>query len=369
MAEILFVTWDGGGNVPPALALANEVAARGHGVRVMGHPQQRATVEAAGLTFHPFPTARQFDSTAENSPPTVVRMFGDRAMGRDVLAELETAGADLVVVDCLLFGALEAVRTSGQRYVVLEHFFDKYLRGHWLKGPLGIAIKAARLAPLKSYDQAEHCLVATLAELDPASGKGRAGNLVYTGPMLSGTPAHADEPTILVSLSTFNFPGQTPRLQRVMDACGGLDGVRVIVTTGPVIDPADLHPSANTEVHRWVPHAELLPKCSLVIGHGGHATTMAALAHDLPLLVLPSHPLLDQTMVGKAVEQAGAGRLMSAKASAEQLLPVIRELLGDGAHRAGAARLGTAIRNAQGAAVGADALEKLVSNGQPRATA
>ena len=33
MSEILFVTWDGGGNVPPALGIATELAARGHTVR------------------------------------------------------------------------------------------------------------------------------------------------------------------------------------------------------------------------------------------------------------------------------------------------------------------------------------------------
>ena len=30
MADILFVTWDGGGNVPPALGIAGELVSRGH---------------------------------------------------------------------------------------------------------------------------------------------------------------------------------------------------------------------------------------------------------------------------------------------------------------------------------------------------
>ena len=49
MAEILFVTWDGGGNVPPALGIAGELSARGHEVRFVGHPSQRASLEAAGV--------------------------------------------------------------------------------------------------------------------------------------------------------------------------------------------------------------------------------------------------------------------------------------------------------------------------------
>ena len=40
MPEILFVTWDGGGNVPPALCIATELATRGHRVRFLGHLDQ-----------------------------------------------------------------------------------------------------------------------------------------------------------------------------------------------------------------------------------------------------------------------------------------------------------------------------------------
>jgi len=30
-----------------------------------------------------------------------------------------------------------------------------------------------------------------------------------------------------------------------------------------------------------------MPEVSLVVGHGGHGTTMQALAHDLPVLLMP----------------------------------------------------------------------------------
>jgi hypothetical protein len=37
MGDILFVTWDGGGNVPPAIGIACELQRRGESVRVLGH--------------------------------------------------------------------------------------------------------------------------------------------------------------------------------------------------------------------------------------------------------------------------------------------------------------------------------------------
>ena len=70
-----------------------------------------------------------------------------------------------------------------------------------------------------------------------------------------------------------------------------------------------------------------MPQVSLVVGHGGHATTMLALAHDLPVAVMPMHPLLDQPMVGQALETAGAGRLLGKEASPDELRPILAELL------------------------------------------
>lgn len=135
-------------------------------------------------------------------------------------------------------------------------------------------------------------------------------------------------------------------LRTILDACAGLDA-RVVVTTGPVVDPAELQAPRNAEVHRYVPHAELMPKASLLIGHGGHSTTMQALAHDLPTVLMPMHPMLDQAMVARTVQAAGAGRVVRKKATAAELAPVIASLLADGPRRAAAARLGAQIRSCQ----------------------
>jgi hypothetical protein len=54
MGNILMVTWAGGGNVDVALGLAAELTRRRHIVRVLGHPLQRAKIEAADFAFQPF---------------------------------------------------------------------------------------------------------------------------------------------------------------------------------------------------------------------------------------------------------------------------------------------------------------------------
>jgi MGT family glycosyltransferase len=166
---------------------------------------------------------------------------------------------------------------------------------------------------------------------------------------------------VLISLSTYRFPKMAQCLQTMLDACAGLDA-RVVVTTGPVVDPAELRAPANAEVHRFVPHAELMSRASLVVGHGGHGTTMLALAHGVPLVLMPMHPMLDQPMVARSVGAAGAGRVVGKKSSAADLTPVVAAMLAEGPHRASAARLGAEIRSLRGAPNAADQVEALASD-------
>lgn len=365
MAEFLFVTWDGGGNVPPALGIAAELQSRGQGVRFLGHETQREAIGAAGFEFRAFPNVKPFSSVETNSLPRMIALFTDRTMGADVVDEARRVAADVVVVDAMLIGPLHACADAGLTYVALEHLFDGYLRGSWLKGPMGLAAKVKGLRPRQAWDSAALTVVASLAELDPGSSAGHTATTRWTGPVLACPAPHdldSHDPAVLVSLSTYNFPKMTQCLQNILDATAGLDA-RVIVTTGPVVDPSDLRPSGNHEVHRFVPHDELMPQVSLVVGHGGHATTMSALAHDLPLVVMPMHPLVDQPLVGKQVQAAGAGALVAKKASPGELRPVIERLLADGPHRGAAARLGEAIRVSQGASTASDLILQLVRNG------
>ncbi|GIG63405.1 hypothetical protein Lfu02_77770 [Longispora fulva] len=361
MADILFATWDGGGNVPPALGLAARLGDRGHRVRFLGHDVQRAAITAAGFEFTAYQKALPFSSASSNPPEVVAATFGDRGMGEDVVTEARSRPTDLVIIDCLLIGALHAANQAGLRYVTLEHLFDGFLRTGWLNG-MALAEPIRILEPARCWNSAAMTLVASLAELDPGAAVRQPANLHYTGPMVTGSPRSTTDSAVLVSLSTYNFPGQTLAMQNILDALAPLD-TRIVVTTGPVIDGAKLQVPRNAVVHRFVPHRELMPHVSLVVGHGGHATTMQALAHDLPVAVMPMHPLLDQPMVGEAVEAAGAGRLLRKEATPDELRPILAELNQDGPHRTAAARLGAAIRAAHGADTGAELLDELI--GQP----
>ena len=101
-------------------------------------------------------------------------------------------------------------------------------------------------------------------------------------------------------------------LRLLLDALADVD-CNVLMTVGHRGDPASLAPwPANATVERFVPQAEVLPHCSVVVSHGGSGTTYGALAHGLPLLMLPH--AADQfdnaarRQVGRRCPGADAGR-------------------------------------------------------------
>jgi UDP:flavonoid glycosyltransferase YjiC (YdhE family) len=82
--------------------------------------------------------------------------------------------------------------------------------------------------------------------------------------------------------------------------------VRVLLTVG---DGANLDAFAatppNVHVERWVPQAEVLPRATAVVCHGGSGSTLGALAAGLPIVLVPL--FADQPHNAQRVAAVGAG--------------------------------------------------------------
>ncbi|WP_432994264.1 glycosyltransferase [Dactylosporangium sp. CA-233914] len=358
----LFVTVDGGGNLPPALGIAREIVRRGGAAEFLGHEPQRAAVERAGFSFTAVRDGRPYDAAAPRGTVSGLRdltaVFADRGIGADALR----IAADLVVVDCLLLGALDVLVRSGRPTVSLVHTLWSFFEGE-ARGPVGalLRLRGVRMRPV--LHSAALSLVTVRADFEPPGRPPLPPGVRHVGPVWQDPPRAAEpvpgRPRVLVSLSTTRFPGQDKTLQRILDALATLD-VEAVVTTGPTIDPAALRAPANATVHRHLDHGSVLPATSLVIGHGGHSTTARALAHGIPLLVLPMHPLMDQSAIGRALTRHGAGRMLPRSARPEAIRAAVTDLLADGPHREAAVRLGAQIRTRDGADTAVTLLESVV---------
>jgi UDP:flavonoid glycosyltransferase YjiC (YdhE family) len=370
MARILSVLPHAGGNVAPTLEILGELARRGADVTVLGHAQLADAVEGAGFRFRSFKHARAWSATVESpgwrSLAGYLPLASDRGVGRD-LAEAAKVAPDLVMVDCMLPGALRAARATGAPVVMVMHAMISYWESQWSRrAPLGLWLRATGTLPGRGKRTPDLAILCTMPELDPIPPVTRIPRAIIaqTGPLVgrvspvvSASPD--SRPTILISLSTISYPGQDDVLQRLVDAVSGLP-VQAIVTTGPALDPATIVAPANVDIRRFVPHEQLLPTVQLVIGHGGHGTTMRALAHGVPVVVVPMSSVADHHLVADAVVAARAGARLPKTASREEFQRVIADTLADSSIQAGARRIADLLHGRSAAGAAADAVEELL---------
>ncbi|MEE2854057.1 MAG: nucleotide disphospho-sugar-binding domain-containing protein [Actinomycetota bacterium] len=358
--KVLFVVFDGGGNIPPELAVARALRARGAEVRFLGHHGVRQRVEADGFGFEAFTPATHFDPTVQRPllgmMASMVRVAMDRRLGREAVRAARRYHADVVVVDVLLTAAIYKVAAQGFPTVVFGHYFHRTLQD-LAAGPIGWLLRL-KGTPADHLERtgALH-IVTARAELDPVRG---TPAVRHVGVVWQGIPAAATplpEPRILVSLSTVAYAGQRRMLQRILDAIESLP-VRATVTVGPAIDSAGLRVPANSSLHAWLDHDEVLATASLVVGHGGHSTAMRALSFGVPLVIMPANTLIDQRRVGAAIQRLGAGILLRKHAGVRRIRAAIGKVLQDPTYREAAALFGAEIRRRDGAEVAADAISQ-----------
>jgi len=129
VARVLFVTWDGGGNVPPTVRLAEELRERGDSVRFLGQARQRAYFESRGFDFEVVRGSKKWDPTVPVGDivgmSQFARLITDGRFGTDTLRSIRRKPVDVVVVDVLLYGALRAAHRAQLTRAVLVHtLFD-----------------------------------------------------------------------------------------------------------------------------------------------------------------------------------------------------------------------------------------------------
>jgi UDP:flavonoid glycosyltransferase YjiC (YdhE family) len=368
--KILFVVFDGGGNIPPQLAVARSLRARGAEVRFLGHHGVRRRVEADGFPFETFASGTPFDPTVQHpllrTMASMVRVAMDRRLGRDAVQAARRHQADVVVVDVLLTAAVYAVAAQGIPTVVFGHCFYRTIQD-LAAGPIGWVMRLKGVPPDRLERTGALQIVTARAELDPIRGN---PEVQHVGVVWQGIPAAASPlpvPHVLVSLSTVAYAGQRRMLQRILDAIEPLP-VRATVTVGPAIESSGLRVPANSSLHAWLNHDEVLATASLVVGHGGHSTAMRALSFGVPQVIMPANTLIDQRRVGAAIQNLGAGILLRKHAGVRRIRAAISTVLQDPAYRESAQIYGDQLRRCDGAEVAATAIDEFTKASAAHAT-
>jgi UDP:flavonoid glycosyltransferase YjiC (YdhE family) len=417
--RFLFTTFEGGGHVPPALLVARRLKARGHDVLFVSDVANQAQAEAAGLPFTAWRTAPNrktlgasddpLDDWRARWPPAVVRAVCEAvitgpaaAYAADTLALIDRFQPEAVVSNELLFGAMAAAETRGVPLALLtanvwcfptredvppfgpgfpparsvfQQGRDRTTRrmvGRWydvgLPG-LNAARRGLGLRPLGAT--LEQLMTADVVILG-ASGAFDYGvtepprPFAYAGPLAEapdwakgGEDASlldAEQPNVLVSFSTA-YQRQERVLARTIRALADLP-VRGIVTLGPALSSGSLPRAANVTVVARADHDVLVPKCRLIVCHGGHGTVMRPLMHGVPVVCIPSGR--DQPENAQRIASAGAGVRLPRNASANRIRAAVTRVLAEPGFAVAARGLGDAIRReADGGERAAYLLERL----------
>lgn len=164
-------------------------------------------------------------------------------------------------------------------------------------------------------------------------------------------------PLVSASLGTVFY--RTPGVFE--DICEALRGepLEAALTVGPGYDRARL-PALPPHIHvdDYIAQTVLLPRCQLLINHGGLNSIVSALWHGLPMLLLPIGA--DQPANAHRCRAAGVAVVVEpGQRSAQTIRAAVREALGDPRYRRNAQRIRDEIGELPPMAAGIERLGQL----------
>lgn len=172
-------------------------------------------------------------------------------------------------------------------------------------------------------------------------------------------------PLVYVSLGTaFNGARGPEVFSKLLVGLRDLDA-EIVLTVGRDLGPGafGLQP-AHVHLERFLPLGRLLPRCSLVLFHGGSGTLIQAVAHGLPMVIVPLGA--DQPDNARRCAELGASRTLDQEhLTPEHVQDVVLDVLHTPSYRERAARLREEFARLPGPEFAVELLERLVRNEAP----
>jgi len=385
--RILLTFAGGSGHLEPLIPLARAVEAARHVVAFAGRPWMVPQVDAAG--FVAFAAGSDAGLTPKRLPlahPDLNQDMRDvgsgfghriaRERAADILSLCTEWHPDLLVCEELDFGAMVVAERLGLPYaIVLVSATGAFVRPAFVGGPLDEVRAEHGLPRDPSLAMLSRHLVLTPfppSLRDPAFPLPTTAHhlrlLTIDAARSEAAPPwltrQGDVPTVYLTLGTVYNMESGDLFQR------GLAGLRdlpidLVVTVGRDLDPGELGPqAANVHVERFLPQAALLPHCDLVVSHAGSGSVLGALAHGLPMVLIPIGA--DQPLNAARCRALGVAAVLDAvSATPEMVRSAVSSLLADAGARRAAERIRDEIAALPAPEQAVTLLERLASKRAP----
>jgi UDP:flavonoid glycosyltransferase YjiC (YdhE family) len=359
--RILFTFAGGNGHLQPLLPIAHAAETAGHTVAFAGQPALAGMVSDAGHRF--FPTGGDTFGARERRPLLELDAEREQRDLREGFARRtapERAGLinavcaewkpDLLVCEEVDFGGVVVAESLGLPHASVQvTAAGSLVRKETVAEPLNDLRADYGLAPDPELEMLGRHLVLSPfppSFRDPGFPLPATAHSIRThlaGPATSEvTPRWLDDltdvPTVYFTLGTVFNTESGDLFPRVLNGLRELP-VNLVVTVGPHIDPAEFGPQpANVHIEQYVTQSLLLPRCDIVVSHGGSGSVMGALAHGLPLVLVPMGA--DQPENAERCAALGVGRVLDAvRVASETVRDTVSDVLEVPSYRDAAERI------------------------------
>jgi UDP:flavonoid glycosyltransferase YjiC (YdhE family) len=382
MSRMLFTFAGGTGHFLPLVPFARAAEKAGHTVAFGGQPGMMAAVSDAG--FSAFNTGgRTLLETSERTPLLEFDLAREHRAIRETFAgraarerasgvrELcESWHPDIVACEEMDFGALIAAEALGIPYAtVISIGSGAFVWTQLVGEPLNAIRNDYGLPPDPELTMLRRYLIVSPFPprfRDPANplppnahsirsvgAEGAAGE-----EDLSWLAGRAARPLVYFTLGTIFNLESGDLFERALAGLRELP-VDVVVTVGRELDPHVLGPQpSNVHVRSYIPQSTLLPHCDLVVSHAGSGSVIGALAHGLPMVLLPIGA--DQPFNAGRCQDLHVGHVLNAfEATPKDVQLAATAVLEDSTYTQNAKRLEAEIDSLPGPEYGVRLLERL----------
>lgn len=342
--------------------LAIAARAAGHDVIVVTGRGLAPWVRRAGLDVVPAgpdwlagsPNADAFDD-----PRRRLRLMSvaTAALIPDIMATLRSWSADVLLHESLEWAGPLAADAVGVPYAALGQLprLPRAVQAETLAGPWNAARERLGLPP--DPDLRRLCPYLYLDAYLPSMQPLTADPLLWFGSRADDDLAHPVMPPLyqvpaevpawlhepkrrpLVYLTMGTAFNKVPHLFRAV--ADGLrdEDVDVLITLGDGVDPASTGITApNVRLAGYIPQDPVLRRTDVLVQHAGYLTTVGALRHGVPMVVIPV--AVDQPYHAHRLAAAGVAEyLPEADVTPELIRSTVRTVLHDDLYRRNAQRL------------------------------